>query len=220
VTNMRHTRLPSATRNRDSARSMWCRFPGSVPTVVHAATRAVKPDGNWHYRTSARANGWSWRTLHNSRGAGSKNPWSFLPGDSPRRCWAGRDRRTGARESALGNAATELDGGPSLAHSPGNGGWRSVAASGERLHGRQNCSSGRTGAGPGRSAHSPSKDKHDAQNAKKRLATIAAVDNAEMGPKGVAAPCWSSLVAKRQLRSEAFLILAAPPLCGRPNPPG
>ena len=34
------------------------------------------------------------------------------------------------------------------------------------------------------------------------------------------APSWSSLVAKRQLRSEAFLFLAAPPSCGCTNPPG
>jgi len=217
---MRHTRSPAATRNRGFARWTCGRFPGSVSTVVRAATRAVKPDDNWHYRTFAGANGRSWRTLHNSQVAGSKNRWSFLPGDSPRRCWAGWNPRTDAAESARGSGMPELAGDTCLVQSNGNGGSRSVAASGGRLRGRLNHNSGRTDAAAGRTVRSLSADRRDAQNAKKRLAPSVILGNAEMGPRGVAAPCWSSLVAKLQLRSEAFLILAAPPRCGRTNPPG
>jgi hypothetical protein len=217
---MGHIRSPPATRNRDSAKSTWGRSPGSVSIVVRAATRAVKRDDSWHYRTSARASERSWQKLHNSPAAGSKNRQPVASGDSPRHCCASRNRRLGAGGPALGSGTPELAGGTFLVRSPDNGSWLSVAASGGQPHGSSKCNNGRTGATAERSAHNPSKDRRDAPDARGRLAPIATLGKAEMGSRGVTAPYWSSLVAKRQLRSEAFLFLAAPPSCGCTNPPG
>lgn len=143
--------------------------------------------------------------LRNSQVADKKNRQALASGDSPRHRCASRNRRLGAGGSALGSGTPELAGGTYLVRSTDNGGWQSVAASGGQPHGSSNRNSERTGARAGRSAHNLSKDRRDAPDAKGRLAPIAILGNSERGPRGVTAPYWSSLVAKRQLRSEAFL---------------
>jgi hypothetical protein len=144
--------------------------------------------------------------LRNSQVAGKKNRQALASGDSPRHRCASRNRRIGAGGSALGSGTPELAGDTYLVRSTDNGGWQSVAASGGQPHGSSNRNSERTGARAGRSAHNLSKGRRDAPDAKGRLAPIAILGNSEMGPRGVTAPYWSSLVAKRQLRSEAFLL--------------
>jgi hypothetical protein len=185
---MRHTKRSPATRNRDSAKWTWRRSSGSVSTVVREATRAVKLDDSWHYKTSARASERSWQTLRNSQVGDKKNRQALASGDSPRHRCASRNRHIGADGSALGSDTLELAAGTSLVRWPDNGGWRSFVASGGQPHGSPNCNNGRTDAMAGRFAHNPSKDRRDAPDAKGRLAPIAILGNAEVGPRGVLVP--------------------------------
>jgi len=185
---MGRSRSPSATRNHPLARGLSQRDAASVSTAAPESRRDVKLDDTPHYRTSARASERSPRTLHNSQVAGKKNSQLRSDRDSPRHRPPEQDssriRRVGVPAPAPDTDRTAPGGGIYPVRWPDNGDWRSVAANGGQTRGSPNCNSDPTDATARTSDHNPSKDRRAAPDATGRLAPIAPVGNAEMGPRG------------------------------------
>ena len=197
VANIGRARSRRATRNRRLASRLSGRDVAFVSTAVRGSRHDVKPSDTPRYRTSATAIEWSWRTVGSNQVAGKKNPHPHSGRDSPRHLHPGRIRLLDVPERVPDSDKTARDDGISLAHWPDNGNWRSAAASTGQPPGTPNCNSDPAGAQVGTSAHNLSKDRSGAPNVAGRLALIASVGNAEVGPRGVATPSRSSLVAKR-----------------------
>jgi hypothetical protein len=192
----RHTRLTNIGHTK-SHRATWNRRPGSyssdrvavfASTVARESTRDVKLGDTLHYRTSAKESESSWKTIHNSQAEDKKNAVPRLGGDSPRYPLTGWNRLADALEDAGGSDKLVIADGRDPARSPGNDGSPSVDAIDEQPRGRANCSSDSADAAAGRSARSLSKDRSDAPDATRRLAQIAFLGNAEMGPRELITP--------------------------------
>jgi len=186
--NIGRARSPRATRNRRLASRLSGRDVAFVSTAVRGSRHDVKPSDNPHYRTSATANERSWRTVCSNQDAGKKNPHPHSGRDSPRHLHPSRIRLFDVPERVSDSDKTARDDGIFLAHWPDNGNWRSAAANAGQPRGRSNCSSGPVDTPVGTSAHNLSRDRCGVPNAAGRLALIASVGNAEMGPRGVATP--------------------------------
>jgi hypothetical protein len=179
---------PHATRNRQPASGPKGRGTDAASIAAREPPRDVTLGNTRRYRTSATVSGRSCRTIRNSPAAGKKKRLPRLGSDSPRQVLTNKNGRAGADALAPGNGKLVPAGGICPFRWTDNDGWLGVDASGVRRLGMLNCNTGSAGAAAGSAARTPSKDRGDGQDAKRHLAPIALLGNAEMGPREITLP--------------------------------